>query len=77
MMTASVIWMKSSRYTAVWVIMLFVWITNYMARTVASPAVPAIIGEFMVSYEFAGAWGSNNPFHRIFFDAVASGLPWR
>jgi len=34
--------------------MLFVWITNYIARTVASPVVPAIIGEFTVSHEIAG-----------------------
>ena len=46
--------MKSRYYIVVWLIMLFVWITNYIARTVASPAVPAIIGEFTVSHELAG-----------------------
>ncbi len=41
-------------YVLLWTVMLLGWITNYVCRTIVSPAVPYIREEFGVSNELAG-----------------------
>ncbi|MDJ0275005.1 MAG: MFS transporter [Nitrososphaerota archaeon] len=41
-------------YIVLWTVMLFGWITNYVCRTIVSPALPYIRDEFGVSHELAG-----------------------
>lgn len=46
--------LRLQSYILVWSVMVFVWVANYITRTVASPAAPFIRNEFGISYELVG-----------------------